>query len=186
MLTGVDLFVRLFIALSFSSDEADRIEAITGSFERHIAHGRTTNRDHFHITLVFLGDTAFERLPLVKAAMDRVRGKPFELCIAGISAFKGRRKGATFFLYVRPNRTLFAIERALRTELDQQGFSIDQRPYHPHLTIARNTVLKDPDALDRLNEGFKPIRARIDRIELFRSIPKKQGPVYTVLYEKRF
>jgi RNA 2',3'-cyclic 3'-phosphodiesterase len=180
------IHVRLFIAFSFSSDVSDRIEEIIESFEQYMTHGRTTKRNHFHVTLVFLGDTNPERLPMVKAAMDAVSGKPFELDIKSISAFKGRRKGDTFYLNIQPDMTLFSLEKALRLELKRYGFSVDERPYHPHVTIARNAILPDSCALSRLNDEMKAINVTIDRIELFQSTLTKQGPVYTILYEKRF
>lgn len=178
--------MRLFIGFSFSPDVSSRIEDVITSFKRYMESGRTTKRDLFHVTLVFLGDTDLSLVPKIKEAMNVVNGEPFDLVIKDISTFKEARKGKTFYLNIEHDQKLLSIENQLRQRLLIHGFSIDQRPYHPHLTIARNAVIRDSDAIKTLNSAQKAIPLTIDKIELFESDRRNHEPIYRILHTKRF
>ncbi len=80
-------------------------------------------------------------------------------------------------------QTLAALAADLETGLERHGFARENRPFVPHLTLAR-VKAKPPESLrDLLSRHAKTQfgTATIDRVELIRSELGPEGSRYTVL-----
>ena len=93
--------------------------------------------ERWHLTLVFLGEVAPERLGEVELALDGAATAPgIELRLAGAGRFTGGRSTA---LWVGVEGDLDALHRlrdGLRGALERAGLPSDERPFRPHLTVA--------------------------------------------------
>jgi len=101
---------------------------------------RLTRPETYHVTLAFLGDVPDERLADVEdavgRAVSRATGVP-ELAMAGGGRF-GR--GTFTIMWVGLTGDLDParlLHRAVRRELKRARLPYDDRPWKPHLTIAR-------------------------------------------------
>ncbi len=107
------------------------------------AGARVTNRELWHVTVAFLGDVAEEQIPDASAALAAAaeRAAPVQLRIAGGGRF-GR--GAFTVLWAgiagQTSQDLSAfggLARAVRHELRRARLPYDDKPFRPHLTLAR-------------------------------------------------
>jgi 2'-5' RNA ligase len=147
-----------------------------------------TRPGNWHMTLKFLGDTPEERLPEIKAALERVEFEPF--------AFRAGRGG--FFPPLagrRPNPRVMwvgcekgwkesaALAAAVEKAVEPLGYKPERRPFSPHLTIARiRRAANDPwDEIMQDLAGTGWPELTIDRFELLKSDLSPQGPTYTPL-----
>ncbi|HTF09726.1 MAG TPA: RNA 2',3'-cyclic phosphodiesterase [Asanoa sp.] len=102
---------------------------------------RLARPETYHLTLAFLGDVPDERLADVEAAVsravDRVKPPVPEVALAGGGRF-GR--GAFTLMWVGVTGDLDpmrALHKVLRSSLKRARLPYDDRPWKPHLTLAR-------------------------------------------------
>jgi len=96
--------------------------------------------DNLHLTVRFLGETEPDLVPDVAlAVLDALTGMAaFDVELAGAGMFPGPRKPRTLWLGIeRGSNELGALADALDAPLAPLGWPADDRPYRPHLTVAR-------------------------------------------------
>lgn len=96
--------------------------------------GRHVPAERLHLTLVFLGEVAADRIPGVASAAGGVRATPFELVCDHTGHW---RRAGILWLGPRPCAGLDALHAALRTAIASCGIPLEDRPYRPHVTLAR-------------------------------------------------
>ncbi|GAB1691944.1 RNA 2',3'-cyclic phosphodiesterase [Krasilnikovia sp. M28-CT-15] len=161
-------------------DLARRIEGlrVTAAAQRGV-NTRLARRETWHVTLAFLGEVADERAPAVSGALHRAAdvwraagsGAP-RLCLAGGGRF-GR--GRFTVLWVGVDGDTDAVQRLskqVRRELKHDRLPFDERPFKPHLTVARPGEKLDSAevAADREDlAGYRGPQWPLDSIVLVRS-----------------
>lgn len=183
---------RLFCAVELS-DEVRQHAA------QHIARLRNSLPDvraswdrpeKLHITLKFFGDVEQARVPDLSLAAERAASSvaPFTLAIAGAGVFPPRGAARVLWLGIRDaSSNLTRLHAALEDECAAQGFKREERPFHPHLTIAR---LRQPSGAGRLAAhhialGFEAAEQNVNGIVLLRSELHPTGSRYTPLSHYR-
>src|SRR5207247_1313213 len=122
--------------------------------------------DHAHLTLVFLGDVEEMRVPaVIETASRHVEGSPIEIMLDTIGVFP--RRGAPRVLWIGLGEgasRLSELQHELAQRITALGIPLEDRPFHPHLTLARWRESRSPDrdrALAAARHGIVA-RARID------------------------
>jgi RNA 2',3'-cyclic 3'-phosphodiesterase len=151
--------LRLFIALW--PDEALR-QAIAAwqqawNWPPHVA---LVKAERLHLTLHFLGNVAAARLPELARAI-RVPFEPFTLTLAQPEVWPN---GVAVLLPDHLPAALSRLQWALGRKLMALDLPVEERPYRPHVTLARRAHrAKAPaQALDlqwRIDEGFVLVRS---------------------------
>lgn len=177
------IFIRLFLALNFSSYVKAQINEIVGIFKANSAKGRFVSEGNIHLTLEFLGEVQKDKLSLIYEAMNLLDIKPFTLNLNKTGLFK-RREGNIYWLSVEKNDTLLSLQHKLHQNLIGKGFELEAREYRPHITIGRKVELKDGFNTDELNEIISKITIDIDSVDLMKSEFINGNLKYTVLYSK--
>ena len=186
---------RLFIAVPFPSDAEHEIAAVV---ERVMADGvpgggrdvRWVRLDSLHLTLRFLGPTLEDR---VETAGEATRGAaaacaPFDLSIGRAGAFPNAARPRALWLDIRDGgEPLAALARAVDRALTERGWELDDKPFRPHLTLARADGIRAGAAIGaRLvaEAADLDVRFRADRIGLFESLtgggPARYVPLVVV------
>lgn len=124
--------LRLFLALWPSDDLRDAIASWQRSWT-WTAHAALIETQRLHLTLHFLGDVAAERLPQLARSL-RVPWEPFELTLGRGEVWPN---GVAVLRPESDPPPLFQLHAALRHELVALDLPVDERPYRPHLTLAR-------------------------------------------------
>jgi 2'-5' RNA ligase len=148
--------MRLFVAVYPPAAACDDLEQRLAGLNIAIAAGQGVNtrlarRETWHVTLGFLGEVAEERLPDVHTAVGRavdrwhVDGPP-RLRLAGGGRF-GRGRFTLLWVGVE-GEALAGLARQVRRELKRARLPFDDKPFKPHLTVARPGDRLDRAAVD--------------------------------------
>lgn len=112
-----------------------------------------------HITLAFLGELTDEQLSLAMAATEATASSlsPFEYRLSHLGIFGPLRQPRTIWAGIDEKAGhLEHLHGLLNTALAERGFSIDRRPFAPHLTLSRPKAALKPEEqviLQQLLEG---------------------------------
>ncbi|WFA08816.1 RNA 2',3'-cyclic phosphodiesterase [Tissierella sp. Yu-01] len=175
--------MRLFIAINFKETAKDKILKISDEVKRFSEKGKFVNRDHIHLTLEFLGEVDESKLELIRNAMDMIKEAPFIMELSKIGFFK-RRDGDIYWLGIKENKSLINLQSELHKYLLEQGFTLEDRPYKPHLTIGRRVVMSDNFNIESYSNQIENIRIEVNKIDLMKSENIKGKLIYTNMYTK--
>ncbi len=179
---------RLFCAITLSpevrSRAAEHIARLRAALPRVRASWERTEK--LHLTLKFFGNVEPARAPALSLALDRAADSTnaFNLSIADAGSFPTHGPPRVLWLGVRDSsNTLAQLHQALENECAAAGFPREERPYHPHLTLAR---LRSPTGTRELaslhkETGFPALDLTVNEIILMRSHLDPNGSRYTVL-----
>jgi RNA 2',3'-cyclic 3'-phosphodiesterase len=104
---------------------------------QHETNVRLTARELWHVTLAFAGQTPDDRVPDVAKALADVPGEPAKLRVGGGGKF-GRGRFTILWAGLRGDvDRLAATSATVRKRLRKARVPYDQKPFRPHLTIAR-------------------------------------------------
>lgn len=130
--------MRLFWALPAPDAFRAWMAALQGELRPRLSGARWTDVRQAHLTLCFLGDVAEEAAPEVLAAGRRaLQGlKAISLEGAGWIAFPRAERARVLALGVTPDTRL--MEAHARLSRAMSAFApLEDRPFRPHLTLAR-------------------------------------------------
>jgi RNA 2',3'-cyclic 3'-phosphodiesterase len=130
---------RGFLAVVPPDAVLDAIEVPAGEVETsgQVPEGaRRTTRPQWHLTLQFLGNrTDFDAVGDGLGALAVGRGT---VRLGGVGAFPSERRGRVLWLGVHEGAAFLAqLAAAVGALLAPVGYPPDDRPFHPHVTLAR-------------------------------------------------
>ena len=142
---------------------------------------RLTRRENLHLTLVFLGE--LREAGKVREAMEEIRTGPFPLEIRGLGRFQ-RDGGDLYWAGIEPSLPLQNLYLELKNALAGKGIAVEDRPYRPHLTLARQAVEKPETPFYTLKNRLEPVKTKAAAVSLMKSERIEGRLVYTELYRK--
>lgn len=173
--------MRTFVALELPQGFATDVAALTRQLSAAV-EGRFLPRDSYHLTLAFLGDvgardaaTATDALEAACASQPAV-----PLRSDGLGKF-GRASDATLWLGIAPVPELMELAERMREELATRGVPFDDKPFKPHITLARRARI--PKA--SLPPLAFPLDDAATRVTLFKSTLERTGATYKPLHTAR-
>jgi len=135
--------------------------------------GRPQRPDQLHVTLVFLGDVPERRLAEVHAAAQASPGATFTIEFDSLEHWRRPRVLCLVAADVPP--PLAALVGALKAALATRQLPVDDRPFRPHLTLARKLARFDGPA------RVEPLAWPATTLALVESRPGPAGARYEVL-----
>lgn len=113
---------------------------------------RWVHLQDYHITLAFLGSVQPEQLTSVeKSVYEAIKDqKSFMLDITGLGVFGAQTSPRIFWSSVNEMKQLFQLQEIVHKTCLEEGFLLDSRPYHPHITLARKWGGNEKFKLDDL------------------------------------
>ena len=173
---------RAFIALDVG--KALDVAAVMQSVKMTGGNMKFVDPSIMHVTLRFLGDTEEELADgigeTMKAAVAGVA--PFEVGFKGLGVFPNKNYISVIWVGMDGAGTLEDIAKKMNDGLRQMGFPREDRPFSPHLTLARVKSVKDKAGLWRILDEHKETvfgKLMVNDIILKKSVLTPQGPVYT-------
>ena len=148
---------------------------------------RLISPEKLHVTLKFLGDVAEDTLGRVKQALEPLseRHEPFEVRTSGFGAFPSEKKARILWAGVgEGSESLRTVAQSVEDLLQPAGYASEQRPYVPHLTLARARGRQ----AKLENTGISPpaLRFTVSSVELVESVPGAGGVTYSILQTYSF
>jgi 2'-5' RNA ligase len=129
---------RVFFALWPDAEVRDALSALAHGVRAECG-GRATRADKIHLTLFFVGQIERSRLPGLHSAASTVRSTPFELVVDRLGYF---RRARIAWAGAACPPALAALVAALTGKLAGEGIAAEDRPFVPHITLAREAPRK--------------------------------------------
>ena len=154
-------------------------------------HASWSHEENLHLTLKFLGNTPVAKVEALSQATQQaaLMTEPFDLIVADCGAFPPRGQPRVLWIGIdHPSGKLAELHRSLEDECTKAGFAREERPFHPHLTIARLRKPHGSRQIARLHEemGFTNQRVSVSEMVLFRSELLSEGSRHTAISRYRF
>jgi 2'-5' RNA ligase len=178
--------VRVFCAVELPVKVRERIaEAIARLREAAPGVRASWERtEKLHITLKFLGEIKPERVEALSNAAARAArmSHPFMLKVEGAGAFPPRGLPRVLWLGIRDAKgALIRLQKRLEDECAAERFAREERPFSPHLTLARIRAPQGARELAGLHQetNFEPVEFPVSDLIVLRSDLGPGGSRYT-------
>ena len=171
----------LFLGLPIPSELAQALTRLARAIE--LPKGRRTAPENLHLTLVFLGEVAEPTLPAIEGELSKLTFAPFPLKLTNLNTFP---RAGVLVAEVEPARPLLHLQEKVAAGMARCGFAPEDRPYHPHITLAR---FHGPLRLSQNQHTPPPSLQRsftADTVNLYRSHLTSTGSHYEILADKNY
>ena len=190
---------RLFLAVPLPGEVVTLVDSVIGRLRHEEWPVRWTAAGNAHITLHFLGDVEPENAQLLKLSLPEVvaRHQRFRLRTADLGVFPNLKRPRVIWLGLwGPAHRLHTLHTGIGATLDSLAFDIDDREFHPHITLGRvrndrNTRVRDlPEKIrERFEQAARigevshdqPLPVPVDEVLLIESHLDSTGPRYEVI-----
>jgi RNA 2',3'-cyclic 3'-phosphodiesterase len=171
--------VRLFIGIPMAPEVASQLGAVRARLEGHVGGLRWSAPEAWHITLQFLGATTPSQYDCVVSHLGAIKAGPAPVKLEGLGFFE---RSGVFFAGVDLSPELIALQKSVVSATSQCGVQPEDRPYHPHITLARNRGHENGVRALKPRVGPPPEFAGFvaDEFLLYESFPDSQGSRYEV------
>jgi 2'-5' RNA ligase len=181
---------RLFIAAELPADIMAVLSGTQDRLRRANPPVKWVAATAMHLTLKFLGETDVALLPGIGLAMTEVLAdrRPAAVQLGEVGAFPNLRRPSVIWAGTGGNtRAVAEWQAGLDVALAALGIPRETKPFRPHLTLGRVRRDAPPDQVERLGAAIRalspiePVAWSLDRVVLFRSQLRGDGPIYTPL-----
>ncbi|PEE42599.1 RNA 2',3'-cyclic phosphodiesterase [Bacillus pseudomycoides] len=139
-------------------------------------------KEDYHITLAFLGSATQEQLQGIEKGLQLLTNKTeLDLTLQNFSTFGLVESPRIFWAGLKEYQALFDMQKQVYAICERNGFSLETRPYHPHITVARKWMGEETFNLKDLKQ-LDAILFQADTITLYES-HVHQTPKYKSIYE---
>jgi 2'-5' RNA ligase len=176
--------VRLFLAIPLPPDLAARAYQVLPT---SLPALRRVKAENLHVTLAFLGQTPDERLDDVAGAAGDAAAlvSPFTLSFDRAGKFPERGRPRVVWLGISDGEaSVVELGRGVYAGLRRRSLAFDDRPFAPHLTLAR--VVEDASAAEAKTVGAAleglatpVLRFEVNEVAVVQSVLSPKGPRYT-------
>lgn len=183
---------RLFVAIELDKGAVKGLERfcdrLQTEYELDDRAIKWVKASSMHLTLKFLGDVDDREIPSVCNTLNQVVSQfdPFEFEIANCGCFPP--KGAARIVWVGINKgqeDLKALAEAIDMACNEIGFTLENKPYRAHLTLARIKQAKlgfeAREAIEKV-EPFSLANQSVGQVVLIDSTRSRNGPEYTSMH----
>jgi len=170
----------LFLGLPIPSELVLALTSLARAIE--LPKGRWTAPENMHLTLVFLGEVAEPTLPHIERELSELNFAPFPLKLTSLDTFP---LAGVLFAEIDPTRPLLQLQAKVAACMSRCGFAPEDRPYHPHITLAR---FHGPLRLSQRQHAVpKPLQRSFtaETINLYHSKLTPTGSRYAILAQKK-
>jgi len=190
--------IRAFIAVELPDELRRALAAVQTRLKERVAYAlnpgvkvQWVRPESLHLTLKFLGDIEEAQVPVIGEALERVARaqRAFVVDAVGAGVFPEIRAPRILWVgFTGTTDKLVQLAAAVESALASGGFPSENKPFAPHLTVARikegqrdlGRALASGKFLELVTQvGTLPVRS----IALMRSELNPSGSVYTRLHE---
>jgi 2'-5' RNA ligase len=175
--------MRVFVAVPLDEETRHRLARVVADRVPEIPGG-AVDPQKWHLTLRFLGEVDEVTVDRIRHSLDTADlGGSFTMTWGGLGAFPRPARASVLWVGIpRGADDLRALWMATEAALDEAGFPPEDRPFRPHLTIAR---FRPPEDVSPVvgSEPLPTVPMQVERITLFQSRLGRGGAAYSVVDE---
>ncbi|HZY46996.1 MAG TPA: RNA 2',3'-cyclic phosphodiesterase [Candidatus Bathyarchaeia archaeon] len=180
--------IRSFVSIDIEDRQIlSRILSILSSLQSMGGDLKPVERENIHLTLKFLGNISHRLLEEVKSSIKQLVFPTFSAEINGAGAFPNLNHMNVIWVGVNEGWSqVEQIYEQVEKLLSPLGFRRENRPFSPHITVARvRSGRKRDEIADFLrnlaDESFGTMT--VEKVRLKQSILSSSGPSYSTLLE---
>jgi 2'-5' RNA ligase len=182
--------MRLFVALSISTEVRENLSSLIAELQHADSQPRWVNPRNLHLTLKFIGEVSSDRVTEIGAALATVHAaQHVKLGFGGIGFFPNPRRPSVAWVGIESSPNLAPLASHLNLVLSPLGIAREEKPFVPHLTIARFAETRLSPALKVAIEKVKSSSfgtLAATEFHLVESKRKSTGAEYTTLRSFQF
>lgn len=182
--------LRAFIAIEIPPEIRQAISRQTAGLRE--AAGRSVRWvavENIHLTLKFLGEVSVANLEVLAQTVQAecAQTAPFSVSVEGLGCFPNPRRPRVLWIGLTAPPALTHLQRQIEASAARLGYTPDEKPFAPHLTIGRVREQASPAELQTLRGLVENTTLphlgdfTVREIGFYKSNLKPEGPVYTRL-----
>jgi len=169
---------RVFVAI----DLPDSLQRVLVDLDPHIRGVRWSQGSQMHLTLGFFGKVADDVDLRLREKLGAIEFKAFFLPMVGLGKFPARGRSNVVWIGVGAGHPhLFQLYKRVQEASFQSGLEPEERPFHPHVTLARCRDVPE-GALRKFlksNADLDLGMFRVEAFHLYSSELTPAGPIHT-------
>jgi len=182
--------MRLFVALEIPRAVRDNLATLIKDLRTADPKARWVRPENIHVTLKFIGEAPADKLGNIRGALAGVHSeREVELNFRGLGFFPNAKRPSVLWAGIDASPNLQSLAGDIENSLEKLGFPREQRPFVPHLTIARFQTPRIHEPLQSViaqSSGREFGSLRTDEFHLIESKLKPSGAEYTTVESFRF
>lgn len=150
------------------------------SCQKNLAGARWQSFEQLHLTVNFIGSVDEAMAENIRALVSTMEFEPFAIQLSGAGHARSR---AVWFNAV-PQPPLMALQQQDKSALASLGLELEERRYHPHVTVARmvkGALREDISRYVEAHQQFTSEPFEVRQVALFASTPGPEGSRYEVI-----
>lgn len=155
--------MRIFVGIDLDSEVRGRISRFLEGVASFAPEARWVQPESLHLTLKFIGEQTPERVEAIAKHLRRVGGSPFEIRSGGYGFFPTAKAPRVFWIGIHSGPQLVELARSIDTATAELGIPHEERPYSPHLTLARAGGGRSGSPKWREGDGPNAVFAELER-----------------------
>jgi 2'-5' RNA ligase len=132
--------MRLFVAVDIDDAIRERITRFMEGVEGFAPDARWAKPESLHVTLKFIGEQPEAMAERIKENLGKVTGDTVSIHFRGHGFFPSATSARVFWIGIDSGPELPALAGAIDNKLATLGIPKEDRPFSPHLTLARGRV----------------------------------------------
>lgn len=164
--------MRAFIAIDLPENIHAELRRRQAEFRALCPDARWTRPEGIHLTLKFLGEINDAQVRQVSDALAALGPlEPFAVEVKGFGVFPDARRPRVFWAGLEAPPALAKLAESVEERMEKLGFVREDRPFTPHLTLARFKNPRPQPALQQASEQLGgaglPLLGRFEVSEFF-------------------
>jgi 2'-5' RNA ligase len=184
--------MRAFVAVPLGEEVVQSAARLSSALRRRMTEQGLSAKwvlpANLHVTVRFLGEITEAQAPAVGESLGPLveRHASFLATLRGLGCFPDAAQPAVLWAGVDQGAEQFGrLAADVNRALDKLGFPEQDRPFHPHLTLARPRRGAPPPDLSALvaEHAAEELGSTVVReVVLFRSTLRSKGPLYDAVW----
>jgi 2'-5' RNA ligase len=182
--------VRLFIAIEIPQAIRSAFVSVLKEFRAIAPQVKWVRAENLHVTLKFLGETDSAKFGALQNVFSAIRSaEPVNVEFRGLGFFPNEKRPRVFWAGMEASANLKGLAADIDQAAHRLGFPLEDRPFTPHLTLARFQPPGIPSKLlqairEKSEQVFGSLRT--SEIHLVESKLKPTGAEYTTVQTIHF
>jgi RNA 2',3'-cyclic 3'-phosphodiesterase len=173
--------MRLFVAIALAEVVRAEVGAVVAQLRPKAENLRWTAPDSWHVTLQFLGNAGREQLESLIARLGEVHSAAVKIQLTAPGIFE---RAGVLHVGVKLTQQLEELQQSVVVATGRCGFGAGDRPFHPHITLARAKGQGRGRDMSKLGLGLKgaPVFTPFiaEEFLLYESFTEPRGARYEV------
>ncbi len=177
--------MRLFVALEIPSAVRENLAALIRDLRAMAPQPKWVRPENLHLTLKFMGEVPPTKLDAIRNALAAVHSnQTVTLDFRGLGFFPNEKRPRVFWAGIEASPNLKRLAGDIEHATEKLGIPWEQRPFSPHLTLAR---FESPQLPEKLRTAIQENATRefgslhTSEFHLIESKLRPSGAEYTTL-----